>query len=72
MQRINEIYKTVFNYDLLYLGGGNAKQITFDLDHNIKIVSNRDGIKGGAKLWAAKEKYHIFTTYPKSYIKDGK
>jgi len=72
VQRIIEIYKTVFNYDLLYLGGGNAKQITFDLDHNIKIVSNRDGIKGGAKLWAAKEKYHIFTTYPKSYIKDGK
>lgn len=66
LERIIQIYKTVFNYDKLYLGGGNAKQITFDLDHNIQLVSNRDGIKGGAKLWAAKEKYHIFTTYPKS------
>jgi len=68
LQRIIQIYKTVFNYDDLYLGGGNAKQIDFDLDHNIHIVSNRDGIKGGAKLWAAKEKYHIFTTYPKINI----
>jgi len=66
LQRIIEIYKTVFNYDKLYLGGGNAKHISFELEHNIHTVSNRDGIKGGAKLWAAKEKYHVFTTYPKS------
>jgi len=72
LQRIIQIYKTVFNYDTLYLGGGNAKQIDFELDHNIKVVSNRDGIKGGAKLWAAKEKYHVFTTYPKSNTKNGK
>lgn len=72
LQRIIQIYKTVFNYDELYLGGGNAKHISFELDHNIHIVSNRDGIKGGAKLWAAREKYHIFTTYPKSHTKNGK
>lgn len=66
LQRIIEIYKTVFNYDQLYLGGGNAKHISFELEHNIHPVSNRDGIKGGAKLWAAEEKYHVFTTYPKS------
>jgi len=66
LQRIIQIYKTVFNYDTLYLGGGNAKQIDFELDHNIKQVSNRDGIKGGAKLWDAEEKYHIFTIHPKS------
>lgn len=72
LQRIIEIYKTVFNYDELFLGGGNAKQISFELDHNIHVVSNRDGIKGGAKLWAAKEKYHIFTNYPKSNTSNGK
>jgi polyphosphate glucokinase len=72
VQRVIQIYKTVFNYDTLYLGGGNAKQIEFDLDHNIHIVSNRDGIKGGAKLWAAKEKYHVFTTYPKLNSSNGK
>lgn len=72
VQRIIQIYKTVFNYDTLYLGGGNAKHIAFELDHNINIVSNRDGIKGGAKLWLAEEKYHIFTTYPKSNTSNGK
>lgn len=59
-----EIYKTVFNYDKLYIGGGNSNEINFELDKNIKLVSNKDGIKGGAKLWLAKEKYHVHTTYP--------
>jgi len=72
LERIIQIYKTVFNYDDLYLGGGNAKHIDFELDHNIHIVSNRDGIKGGAKLWAAAEKYHVFTTYPKLNSSNGK
>lgn len=64
LQRIIEIYKTVFNYDTLYIGGGNAKEINFEPDHNIVIVSNRDGIKGGAKLWDVAEKFHVHTTYP--------
>ncbi len=46
------ILKTVFNYDTLYLGGGNAKKIDFELDKNIKIVTNLEGLDGGAKLWA--------------------
>jgi polyphosphate glucokinase len=66
LQRIIEIYKTVFNYDTLYIGGGNSKHIDFELDHNIKLVTNRDGIKGGAKLWQVAEKYHVYTTNPKS------
>ena len=45
------VVKTVFNYDTLYLGGGNAKKIDFELDKNIKIVTNLEGIDGGAKLW---------------------
>lgn len=64
IERIIEIYKTVFNYDTLYIGGGNSKHITLDLDHNIKLVTNKDGIKGGAKLWEVAEKYHVFTTHP--------
>lgn len=70
LQRIIEIYKTVFNYDTLYIGGGNSKHIDFELDHNIKLVTNRDGIKGGAKLWQVAEKYHVFTTYPKTIINE--
>ena len=64
LQRIIEIYKTVFNYDTLYIGGGNSKHISFELDHNIKLVTNKDGIKGGAKLWEVAEKYHVFTNRP--------
>ncbi len=64
LKKIIEIYKTVFNYDTLYIGGGNAKYIDFELDPNIKQFANRDGIKGGARLWAAKEKYHVYTTHP--------
>lgn len=45
------VLKTVVNYDTLYIGGGNAKKINFDLDDNIKIVTNLEGIDGGAKLW---------------------
>lgn len=65
LERVIEIYKTVFNYDTLYIGGGNSKEINFPLDHNIKLVSNKDGIKGGAKLWDMEEKFHVFTTHPK-------
>lgn len=72
LQKIIEIYKTVFNYDQLYLGGGNAKHINFELDDNIHVVSNKDGIKGGAKLWSANEKFLVFTTYPKSHTTNGK
>lgn len=64
LQRIIEIYKTVFNYDTLYIGGGNSKHINFELDHNIKLVTNKDGIKGGAKLWEVEEKYHVYTNHP--------
>ncbi|MEP6616044.1 MAG: ROK family protein [Ginsengibacter sp.] len=46
-----EILKTVFNYDHLYISGGNAKRINFKLDDNITVVNNRAGIKGGANLW---------------------
>ncbi|WP_432712513.1 ROK family protein [Pedobacter sp.] len=66
VERVIAIYKNVFNYDNLYLGGGNAKLIDLKLEDNVKIVSNRDGIKGGAKLWKAAEKYDLVTMYPKN------
>lgn len=51
LQYIIKVLKTVFNYDTLYIGGGNSRKINFKLDKNIKIITNQDGIKGGAKLW---------------------
>ncbi|HRI20469.1 MAG TPA: ROK family protein, partial [Panacibacter sp.] len=51
MKKVIAILKTVYNYDRLYISGGNAKNIDFILDENIVIANNRDGIKGGALLW---------------------
>jgi polyphosphate glucokinase len=53
IQKVLLVLKTVFNYDLLYIGGGNSRKINFQPDKNIILVSNEDGIKGGAKLWQA-------------------
>ncbi|MGC8548447.1 MAG: ROK family protein [Acidobacteriaceae bacterium] len=45
-----------FNWDHLYIGGGNAKHITLDPDPKITLVSNEDGLLGGAALWSNGEK----------------
>jgi polyphosphate glucokinase len=52
MEKVLKVLKTLFNYDYLYIGGGNARELTFKLDKNVKLVTNQDGIKGGARLWA--------------------
>lgn len=41
----------LFNWDHLYLGGGNTKKIDFKLPPNVSIVSNEDGLLGGVALW---------------------
>jgi polyphosphate glucokinase len=51
MQKVLDLLKSTFNYDRLYLGGGNAKKIKFQLDENVTMATNKDGIKGGARLW---------------------
>lgn len=66
MQDVLNTFKTVVNYDKLYISGGNAKKINFDLDPNIKIVSNKDGIKGGAFLWACNDGFCVETYLPES------
>ena len=55
MKNVLDILKTVFNYDRLYIGGGNSGKLNFKLDENIKIITNKDGIKGGARLWQLDE-----------------
>lgn len=44
-------WEALFNYDWLYIGGGNAKKISFKLPANAKVKPNEDGIFGGAYLW---------------------
>ena len=51
VQRALEILRVVFNYDHLYIGGGNARRITFKLPANASIISNDDGMIGAAFVW---------------------
>jgi polyphosphate glucokinase len=55
MKKILAMLKIVFNYDKLYIGGGNSAKLSFKLDENVKIVTNKEGIKGGARLWQLDE-----------------
>lgn len=43
--------EALFNYDHLYIGGGNATKIDFDLPKNVTRIPNEDGLLGGAALW---------------------
>jgi polyphosphate glucokinase len=48
-----EQLEPIFNYDMLYLGGGNAEHIKADLPANVKLFTNVEGMTGGVKIWAA-------------------
>jgi polyphosphate glucokinase len=43
--------EATFNWDHLYIGGGNTKKILFTPGKNVSIVSNETGILGGVALW---------------------
>lgn len=64
LKQVLNTFKTVVNYDHLYLSGGNTKSITFKLDDNVSVENNRDGIRGGVKLWAINESYSVTTINP--------
>lgn len=44
-----------FNWDHLYIGGGNTKKLTLEPQKNVSIVSNMDGLIGGVMLWKGEE-----------------
>jgi polyphosphate glucokinase len=44
---------TLVGFDVLYIGGGDSKQVTLELPDNVKLVSNDAGITGGVRLWDA-------------------
>jgi len=46
-----EQLEPIFNYDALYIGGGNAEHIKGDLPSNVTLFSNVEGMTGGVKLW---------------------
>ena len=46
-----EQIEALFNFDHLYIGGGNATKIDFPLPSHVTRVPNEDGLLGGAALW---------------------
>ena len=44
-------WRVLTSFDKLYLGGGNAQEITFDLPADVVIVPNELGLRGGIGLW---------------------
>ena len=51
IKKLIPVLRTVFNYDHLYLGGGNSSDVKFRLPRNVTIVSNDAGMEGGAFAW---------------------
>ncbi len=45
----------LFNYDRLYIGGGNAGKIRIELPDGVKTIRNVEGLLGGVALWNGKE-----------------
>jgi polyphosphate glucokinase len=45
--------RSLFNWDALYLGGGNSTKITLNLPKDVNLVSNEDGLLGGVAIWNA-------------------
>jgi len=41
----------LFNFNTLYIGGGNAKKVELALPNHIKLVPNIAGLLGGVALW---------------------
>jgi polyphosphate glucokinase len=43
--------RTLFNWDRLYLGGGNSKKILFTPPSGVTIIPSGCGLRGGVMLW---------------------
>ena len=48
---IIDLLAVVIDYDVLYIGGGNARLIEKPLPDTVRTVSNEDGITGGVRAW---------------------
>lgn len=46
-----ELLARTFNYDRLYIGGGNAEKVTLQLPANVTLVPNLAGLLGGIAIW---------------------
>jgi polyphosphate glucokinase len=49
--RVVDTLRELVHFDHLYIGGGYARDVAFDLPADVSIVPNTDGLTGGAALW---------------------
>ncbi len=49
--RVIADFRTLLNFDALYVGGGNAGHLELELPADVHLVSNDDGLTGGIALW---------------------
>jgi polyphosphate glucokinase len=66
VHKIISFLETVITYDMLYIGGGNARLIDPRLPANVKTVSNMAGITGGVRLWDERMG-HAFAEQPPAF-----
>jgi len=52
--RVIEQIRVLTNFDVLLIGGGNAKRVTGNLPAGVRLVDNKAGITGGVRLWDPK------------------
>ena len=55
VQRMIGQLQAVVMFDMLLIGGGNAKNIAFKLPANVRTVDNDAGVLGGVRLWDANQ-----------------
>jgi polyphosphate glucokinase len=55
MREVIGILRTVFNFDHLYISGGNARLLDFEPGEDVSTAGNKEGIKGGAVIWKQKD-----------------
>ena len=46
-----EVFRALTHFDRLYIGGGNAQNVSIDLGADVEVVSNVLGMRGGIWLW---------------------
>jgi polyphosphate glucokinase len=51
MARVIGQLEAIWNYDALYVGGGNARYLPFELPDNVRVFENVQGMTGGVRLW---------------------
>jgi polyphosphate glucokinase len=52
LQAVRQL-EPLFNYDHLYLGGGNVPHLRAKMPDNVSVFDNVQGMKGGLHLWQA-------------------